>query len=298
MSWPNLFLMAAPRAGSTQLAAWLDSHPEISLASVKEPNFFSAHEFPADLVGARHLDDVDPALHLRRRRPRRAQFAVFRDAAQYRALFSPLPARWRCDASTSYLACPEAPAAIERLCGPQVRVITVTRDPVERALSHYRLAVRTGQLTAPLAEALARELAPDCPLPDRFLLRPSRQRAGVARVHAVFGPDRHLALRFEEVVADPERSLGQIARFLGVDPGGFDLGRVARNEGLAPRWPALNAWAQRSGLKTRLRRALPPPLKAGLRRLYFRAEPPAPPSEAERALLRTALADEYREDAA
>ena len=40
MSTPNLFLIAAPRAGSTQLAYWMDSHPDISLSRVKEPNYF------------------------------------------------------------------------------------------------------------------------------------------------------------------------------------------------------------------------------------------------------------------
>ena len=34
MSTPNLFLIAAPRAGSTQLAYWMDSHPDISQAAI------------------------------------------------------------------------------------------------------------------------------------------------------------------------------------------------------------------------------------------------------------------------
>ena len=35
MTTPNLFLVAAPRTGSTQLAHWLASHPDVSLSLVK-----------------------------------------------------------------------------------------------------------------------------------------------------------------------------------------------------------------------------------------------------------------------
>jgi hypothetical protein len=292
MSWPNLFLIAAPRAGSTQLARWLDSHPDIALAPIKEPNHFSAHEFPCDYVARHHLDDVNPARYVRSLRRRPAQFAIFRDAGHYRALFAPLTARWRCDASTTYLACPEAPAAILSACGPGARAITLTRDPVARAISHYRLALRTGRWRASLRAAIERELSPLCPLPERFVLRPSRQAEGVTRVAAVFGPERHLALTFEEMTRDPAATLARVAAFLDVDPAGFDLSREGRNASRAPRWPALNAWAQATGLKTALRRALPPRAKRALGRIYFRDFPPPLPSREEIALLEAALAGE------
>ncbi len=298
MSWPNLFLIAAPRAGSTQLARWLDSHPEIALSPVKEPNHFSAHEFPPDYVARHHLDDVDPSRYLRGRRRRAVQFAIFREAQQYRALFAELQTRWRCDASTTYLACPEAPAAIRRACGPGARAITLTRDPVARAISHYRLAVRTGRWRGTLTEALAREMSPASPLPERFLLRPSRQAEGVARVRQAFGPLCHLALTFEEMTSDPRATLARVAAFLDVDPRGFDLSREARNASVAPRFPRLNAWAQRSGLKTALRRNIPVPLKTWLKRLYFRDAPPPLPGAEEIALLAAALADQQGRQAA
>lgn len=155
MTGPSLFLMAAPRAGSTQLARWLSSHPDIALTPVKEPTHFAAHDFPEAYVRATHLNDVDPA---RYRPGRTAQFAVFRDRADYLRLFDGLTERWRCDASTSYLACPEAPAAIRAAC-PAARVITLTRAPLDRALSHYGLAWRTGRTRLPLGAELDAELA-------------------------------------------------------------------------------------------------------------------------------------------
>ena len=153
MMGPNLFLLSAPRAGSTQLARWLGSHSDITLSAVKEPNFFSAHEFPPEIVGATHLNDIDPGEFARGPQNRPRQFAVFRRAEDYAALFDRMTTRWRIDASTSYLACPEAPAAI-RAFAPRARLIFLTRDPVERALSHYRLARRTGRTMDSLGQVL------------------------------------------------------------------------------------------------------------------------------------------------
>lgn len=283
MTAPNLFLVAAPRAGSTQLAHWLASHPDIALSPVKEPTHFAAHDFPEAYVRATHLNDVDPA---RYRPGRPAQFAVFRERADYLRLFSGMTQRWRCDASTSYLACPEAPAAI-RAAFPDARVLTLTRAPLDRALSHYGLARRTGRTRAPLGSELDDELAGRTPLPARFLLRPSRQAPGVARVAAEFGT-AHLPLRFEDMVADPRATLERIARFLDLDPRGFDPGAGARNAAASPRLPALNALLHRSGAKTWLRRHLPAALKPALRAAWFHDAPPHV-SPAEMARLARAL---------
>jgi LPS sulfotransferase NodH len=283
MSLPNLFLLAAPRSGSTQLARWLDTHPEISLSGVKEPNHFSSHDFPPDYVARTHLDDVPPTGPP----PRRTQFAVFRDRDAYERLFAPLGCTWRLDASTSYLACPEAPGRIAR-AAPGARVILLTRDPVARAISHYRLARRTGRTRATLGEELALEEAGAMPPGARYLLRPSRIEAAQARVHAAFAPEAILSLRFEDMVADPAQAVARIADFLGIAPT-FDLEVSARNAGAEPRFALLNSLALTSGLKTALRRRLPNRVKPLAKRLWLR-DRPAPIPEADLMRLRRALA--------
>ncbi len=126
------------------------------------------------------------------------------------------------------------------------------------------------------------ELAGRTPLPACFLLRPSRQAPGVARVAAEFGA-AHLPLRFEDMVADPRATLDAIARFLDLDPGGFALRADARNAAASPRLPALNAALHRSGAKTWLRRHLPAALKPALRAAWFSdAQPHVSPAEIAR----------------
>ena len=284
---PNLFLIAAPRAGATQLSHWLASHASIGLPRIKEPNHFSAHEFDPEDVRRTHLNDVDPTDFLAKGQPVAMQFAIFRDPAQYAALYAPLTQQYRLDASTSYLACPEAPALIHTAC-PTAKVILLTRDPEERALSHYHLARRTGRTTAPLHAELSDELNGRVPLSARYLLRPSRQADAVLRYTETFPENQICLLRFEDMIADPQGALCKIAQLLEIDPDGFDLSAQARNASTAPRLPALNAALYRTGLKTALRAALPHGVKQRLKPLWFGA-PLATIPNADTAALREAL---------
>lgn len=268
MTRPNLILVASPRSGSTQLAQWLNSHPDITLSAVKEPNHFSAHEFDPDYVAASHLNDVDPTTYVRKQHQKPAQFAVFRNRADYEALFESMRTPWRMEASTSYLSCPEAPDLIHDYA-PNARLIILTRNPLQRALSHYRLARRTGRVQASLPEILKAELAGETPLAARFLLRPSRTVEGIKRIKALFPPAQCLFLEFETMIQSPEAVLFQLANWLDIDHTRFDTSVEARNAGVLPRFARLNAILEKSGAKTALRRALPAFAKPALKRLWF-----------------------------
>lgn len=283
----NLFLVSAPRAGSTQLAHWLGSHPDIALPRIKEPNHFSAHEFDPAEVQRRHLNDVDPAQFIAQGQPRSMQFAVFRQPAHYAALFEHLPQRYRLDASTSYLSCPEAPTRIHKAC-PGARIILLTRDPLNRAVSHYHLARRTGRTQRPLGAELRDELEGRTPLFARYLVRPSRQSEGCARFRKVFAPSNVLSLRFEEMIASPDETLKRLSDWLSIPAEGFDLARTARNASAAPRFAWLNTQLHHSGLKTLLRSTLPQGVKRRLKPIWFSSTVPTLP-EADLAALRAAL---------
>ena len=296
MQGPNLFLIAAPRTGSTQLSRWLDSHPDISDSGIKELHYFSHHDFPEDVPRTGYLNEgssdyIDQA----GTRQAHIHTAIFRDYATYLALFDPVATPWRLDASTTYLSCPEAPEAIN-LAFPAARVITLCRDPLERALSHYRLYRLDGLAVESLRTELEAELEGNrCP-GDRYLLRPSRQAEGLDRVEAIFGPTRHLALTFDDVVQDPVVTMNRIATFLDVDPSGFDLSVLARNRpGGVLRVPSLDPWFSWLGLRDPLRQFVTrhPGLEKLLKPVYFSTSNISPLySEEEVGLLGQLLAGE------
>ena len=264
---PNLFLVAAPRSGSTQLAHWLNSHDDVSLSPVKEPNFFSHHLFQDQLSELKKLNDVDPRYPVTGR-PGRKQFAVFGDQTAYDALYDGIGTKWRLDASTSYLS---TAGTAEKVAAynQEAFVIVLTREPVARAVSHYHLARRTGRSSASLAWELAAELGGLTPKSKQFLVRPSLYKNGIAEFDQHFGPDQLMYLTFENLITDPVLALLEIARFLNIDELGFDLSVCAQNKSAEPRFEKLNATLEGSGLKTVLRRHLPHWAKPVAKSIWF-----------------------------
>ncbi|UWQ49560.1 sulfotransferase [Leisingera caerulea] len=266
---PNLFLIAAPRTGSTQLAFLLASHPDVDIPPIKEPNFFSQHEYPEDFVAMRHLNDVDPAAYVARKSAKRMQFAIFREQAHYEYLFQGLNARYRLDGSTTYMHCDGAAERIFEYA-PDAKLIIQTRNPVGRALSHYKLATRSGQSDRSLREEIELEVNGTTPLPGRFLIRQSRYDAAIAHYKSIFPAENILEMTFEEMVADTEAALAKVAAFLGIDPEKFDLSVDEQNAGDSVRFERLNVWLLRSGWKNRLRQFLPIKLKRMIKKVWFK----------------------------
>ena len=53
---PNLYIVGAPRSGTTSLARWLGYHPEISISRPKEPAY---HNDDLEMVTPRTTDRSD-----------------------------------------------------------------------------------------------------------------------------------------------------------------------------------------------------------------------------------------------
>ena len=270
MADTNLFLLAAPRSGSTQLAAWLSTHSDISCTFVKEPNYFSSHEFSDEYVRKSHLNDIDPKkiTDVKSHLGKSYQFAIFRKPEQYQVLTDALTSRYRMDASTTYLHCPEA---IDRILdyNPDAKFIVLLRDPLARLISHYRLAIRTGRENRSLAECLKAEDKGLERLEARFLIRQSLYYEAISRVVNTVPKDRLKIVLFEEVISDPIEALASIGEFLQIDPSGFELSVQEKNEGVAPRFPAINRFIAVTGIKTYLRSILPKKYKEKLKGFYF-----------------------------
>ncbi|MGB1697142.1 MAG: sulfotransferase, partial [Thermoplasmatota archaeon] len=86
---PDVFLIGAPKCGTTALSHWLRSHPDVNLPDRKEPHHFSG-PYPND----RHKNPI-------------------MDPKEYRALYK--GPGLSLDASTSYLASEKAYHAIKEL---------------------------------------------------------------------------------------------------------------------------------------------------------------------------------------
>lgn len=121
------------------------------------------------------------------------------------------------DASTGYSKLPDCSGVAERareLLGPDLRILYLVRNPVDRILSHHHHAVTEGSFSGSLDEAIDE-------LP--CLVNYSCYGTQLTPWLAAFGPERVLVIVFEDYVKDRRGGAREVCRFLGVP---FDPDRV------------------------------------------------------------------------
>lgn len=138
---PNLFVVGAPRCGTSSLHAYLATHPEIFMTRVKEPHHFS-----------RDLNEERDA------RARRRVLAPFRTRAQYEWLYAQAEGyRVRGEASVLYLYSKVAAQEIFAF-NPAAKIIASVREPVGFLRSlHSQFYFLRDEDRRSFAEALALE---------------------------------------------------------------------------------------------------------------------------------------------
>jgi hypothetical protein len=225
-------LIGAQKAGTTTLYHILRRHPEIFMSPVKEPNYFARADAAQD-------------------RPPTARTPNYEiDWPSYLRLFAPARPGQECgEASPAYLYSAAAPGEIlERL--PEVKLVAILRDPVERAYSNYLHCVRKGVEPLPsFEEALAAEPARIASGwgPNWHYRAKGLYAEQLARYLTFFPPAHVKVLIYERFREAPAPSVREMFAFLGVDPEfSADLSTrhnvttVARLPQLQPALSALN----------------------------------------------------------
>ena len=198
---PDLFIIGAPKCGTTSLYNYLQGHPEVFIPRPKEPNFFAAERYANTRLS--YPDDLDRYL------------ALYREAGSARRIG---------DASTSYLESPDAPARI-RDFQLDARIVAMLRDPVEMIHSLHGMRVAQGvEPKADFADALeAERRRPGFgSLGDQSSVH-YRDRARYADMlpawFATFGRERVNVIITEDMAADPEPIFVRLLEFLDIDRG-------------------------------------------------------------------------------
>lgn len=181
----NFVVPGFSKCGTTTLCAMLDAHPEIHVAPCKEPGYF-AHNFD-------------------------------RGAEWYAGQFRPDGrAHLLGEGSTFYASAEYADRAVERLLAhsPDVRLIFMVRDPIDRLESSFREMHHSGWrygIEAPHDIGQALQQYPNMVADTRFwrLFNVFRQRVPDERMWLVF---------LDAFQRDPAAELTRCFAFLGVDP--------------------------------------------------------------------------------
>ncbi len=202
MTLANVYLVGAPKCGTTSLARWLDEHPAVYLSVPKEP-----YHWAADY-------------------PRMRAHYGFGTRRAYEDLYSSPAARsatLRVDGSTNYLYSQCAVADISAAV-PDARFVVTVRNPVDLLVSYHRTQlVALNETETDFAAAWHRSLdggLPDTdPLDPKLLDYPMIGGLGAAvdrLLDTVPRESVHVVL-FDDLARDPGRTWRELTAFLGID---------------------------------------------------------------------------------
>jgi len=200
MALPTFIIAGAPKCGTTALWAYLNEHPQICMAKIKEPRFFSEVENGVLETGefsANHLRSGTYG------KGREWYEKLFHSCAQR-------PARG--EASTQYFTLEGTPRLIREML-PNIKLIFMLRDPVNRLYSHYWQEVKVG-LKLPSFPELVTQNHPRF----RYYQHVSQYRTHLENYRRVFSKERCLVLLHEDLLNSPLDILQKVYTFLDVDP--------------------------------------------------------------------------------
>jgi hypothetical protein len=106
---------------------------------------------------------------------------------------------------------------------PDIKLVTVLRDPIERSFSHHKMALRRGNTHNSFDEdvktLLDRDLSPDRAniTPQSNFLIASEYGRILSGFYDLFDPSQLLVLFTEELQADPQSALKEFFAFIGVN---------------------------------------------------------------------------------
>src|SRR5262245_24405751 len=171
---PNVIVIGAMKCGTSSMHTYLDAHPDIKMSRRKELNFFS-HDHNWEL-----------------------------GESWYERHFSS-SARIRGESSPSYTKFPQIRDVPERMHEliPDVKIIYLVRDPIERILSHYMHSRETGRESRSIGAALAE-------FENNKYVDPSRYHLQLQRYLRFFLPTQILVVASEEMRSQRNKTLRSV----------------------------------------------------------------------------------------
>lgn len=194
---PDFLIIGGQRCGTASLFDALMAHPQVTAPPRREIHYFDLR--------------------------------YWRGRRWYHSQFRREPGQVSGESSPYYLFHPRVPARVAADL-PEVRVIALLRDPIERAWSHHQLNLRTGRDDLPFLDALEAESGRMADLaPPRWPRRrqPHRDYSYAARGHYrpqldrwrdAIGDEAMLVLRSTELFDDPVGTHDRVLDHLGLAP--------------------------------------------------------------------------------
>lgn len=284
MTLPNFLIIGAAKSGTTSLFNYLGQHPQV-YTRAKEPGFFAYEGQSVRLAGPEDQTRFDQR--------------VITDRQQYEALFADMMPGQVCgEASVAYMYVDGTAERIKQHV-PNVRLIAILRNPVDRAFSSYWHLRRDGrEPLVSFAEGLAAEGERIQANWDYIwhYARVGCYYEQLQRYYNLFPRERIAIFLFEKFKRNPVQIVQAICRFLEIDDSFQPDFSLKYNVSGKPRWNWLDNFTSRPNQLKRLARPfIPLRLRkrwgTQLRTWNLETQIPTMPDEVMQA-----LAARYRDD--
>jgi len=202
---PNFLVMGVPKSGTTSLYNYLRYHPQIYLPPRKE-----LHYFTSDLIKQQVAGPGDD----------RVAANLCHSLEEYQNFYHEHTDQ-PCvgDVSPSYFYFTECYQRIKQTLGPQVKLVVVLRNPIDRAFSNYQHLVNAGRETLDFYQALLEE-------PQRMAqgygdfwryVDHSLYLDKLDQLYSQFSPEQIHLVSFKDLQQAPDRVMKDLYNFLQVD---------------------------------------------------------------------------------
>ena len=191
----SFLICGSQKSGTSALDRYLRQHPQLFLPTEKELHFFDdeMESWPNPNLEKLHQ-------HFREANPEQ----LCGEATPITMYWDPAPVRvWNYN--------------------PEMKLVVLLRDPVERAYSHWAMETARGAESLSFRDAIALEhqRAAACrPHQDRIHSYSDRgfYSSQIRRLRRLFGNDNVLVMRQSWLQQDPQACLDKVCEHLGIDP--------------------------------------------------------------------------------
>ena len=203
MTLPNFLIIGAAKSGTTAIYTFLKQHPDIYMSPRKELRYFSNRPTPQGDIPEGYVHKGVTTL---------SAYESYFDGVMDERIYG--------ESSPMYLYTPGTAERINETI-PNVKLLAILRNPVDRAYSAYTHALREWKEPAESFQK-ALELEPERIKAGWGMLW-HYTRAGLyyqqlARYFEVFDSKQILVVLYDDLRSDPAALLRLIFNFLGVDP--------------------------------------------------------------------------------
>lgn len=201
----DFMIIGAQKCGTTSVATQLAQHPDVCFSRVKEPGYFNrVQEWQSEIDS-------------------------------YHKLFSAKDDQICGEASTMYTFSPEWEGTHARLnsYNPDLKLIYMMRNPIERVISNY---------SHNLVRGIVKESPEKIVLSDPAYINRSKYWMQIEPYLGLFTENRIRLIVFEEYISNQQLTLDQIAPFLGISSNGFDRSDDAREHKTIGNWYLKYEW--------------------------------------------------------